>query len=99
MRIKTLASAAAIALAATVGSASAAERFTTLEGIAADALTPQEMGVVIGAAEGDLTVSPAANGHGDPNGRAGGTAGGATRATGKTGGFTNSNGVVVFAGP
>ena len=40
---------AAIALAATIGSASAADPFSTLEGIAADAMTPQEMGVVKGA--------------------------------------------------
>ena len=43
MRIKTLVPAIAIVLAATVGSAYAAERFNTLEGIAAQALTPQEM--------------------------------------------------------
>ena len=56
MRIKLFAAGAAIALAATIGSASAADQFSTLEGIAADALTPQEMGVVAGAALGDLRV-------------------------------------------
>ena len=58
MRYKLIAAGAAIALAATVGSASAAERFTTMEGIAAQALTPQEMGVVIGAANATLSVAP-----------------------------------------
>ena len=52
MQIKLFVSAAAIALVAGVGSASAADQFQTLEGIAADALTPQEMGVVIGS-DGD----------------------------------------------
>ena len=44
MHTKLLISAAAIALAASFGSASADEEFTTLEGITADAITPQEMG-------------------------------------------------------
>ncbi len=54
MRIKLFAAGAAIALAATIGSASAADQFSTLEGIAVDALTPQEMRAVAGA--DDLTV-------------------------------------------
>ena len=57
MRIKTLVSAIAIALAASVGAASAADQFATLEGIAADALTPQEMGVVFRAAAVKLNVN------------------------------------------
>ena len=48
MQIKLLVSAAAIALAATIGSASAADQFTTLDGIPAQTLTEQEMGTVIG---------------------------------------------------
>ena len=50
MQIKLLVSAAAIALAGTVGSAFAADTFSTLEGITAEVLTSQEMGVVMGAA-------------------------------------------------
>ena len=57
MQIKSILAAAAIALAASVGSAFAADQFATLDGIAADALTPQEMGVVTGAAAGDLTLA------------------------------------------
>ena len=48
MQIKLIVSAAAIALAATVGSASAADRFDALEGIEAQAMTPLEIGAVIG---------------------------------------------------
>ncbi len=44
MQIKSIVAAAAIALAATIGSASAADQFTTLDGIAAQPLTQQEMG-------------------------------------------------------
>ena len=55
MQIKSILAAAAIALAASVGSASAAEQFSTLEGITAEALTPQEMGIVVGAS---LFVDP-----------------------------------------
>ena len=58
MHIKSILSAAAIALAATIGSASAADQFTTLDGITAQALTPQEMGVVIGADELTVMVTP-----------------------------------------
>jgi len=49
MRNKTLVSAIVIALAATVGSASATDKFSLLEGIEAEALTSQEMGMVVGA--------------------------------------------------
>ncbi len=49
MHIRSIVAGAAIALVATVGSVSAADHFTTLAGITADALTPQEMGVVTGA--------------------------------------------------
>ena len=48
MQIKSILTGTAIALIAGVGSASAGEEFTTLEGITADAITPQEMGQVIG---------------------------------------------------
>ena len=48
MRIKLFAVGAALAMAATVGSASAADQFSTLEGIPAQTLTEQEMGKVIG---------------------------------------------------
>ena len=46
MQIKSILAGAAIALAASVGSASAAEQLSTLEGITAQAMTPQELGVV-----------------------------------------------------
>ena len=48
MRIKLIAAGAAIALAASVGSASAADQFTTLDGVTAQGMTPQELGVVVG---------------------------------------------------
>ena len=48
MRIKLLVSAAAIALVAGLASASAAEKFTTLDGITAQAMTTQAMGRVKG---------------------------------------------------
>ena len=50
MRIKSILAAAAIALAATIGSASAADQFTTLKGIEAHAMTPQEMGAILAKA-------------------------------------------------
>ena len=49
MQIKSILAGAAIALAASVGSASAAEQFATLDGVSAAEMTPQEMGVVVGA--------------------------------------------------
>ena len=68
MHIKSILSAAAIALAATIGSASAADQFSTLDGIAAQAMTPQEMGVVIGT--GILTVTPVRNASANGKGKA-----------------------------
>ena len=94
MRIKLIAAGAAIALAATVGSASAADQFSTLEGIAAEAMTTQEMGVVIGTAVGDITLALPAGA--DPGGNAGGVAGGATRSTGAVGQTGNTRGIVSF---
>ncbi len=49
MHIKLLVSAIAIALVATVGSASAAERFATLDGIAAESMSAAELSSVAGA--------------------------------------------------
>ncbi len=49
MQIKLLVSAAAIALVAGVGSASADDEFETIEGLTADVITPQEMAMVIGS--------------------------------------------------
>ena len=57
MHIKSIVAGAAIALASTVGSASAADQFSTLEGVTADAMTPQEMGVVTGAAAARLDIA------------------------------------------
>ncbi len=48
MQIKLLVSAAAIALAVGLGSASAADQFTTLDGIAAQTMTQQELAKVVG---------------------------------------------------
>ena len=48
MQIKSIVAGAAIALAATIGSASAAEQFATLEGIPGTTLTTQEMATVQG---------------------------------------------------
>ena len=56
MRIKLFAAGAAIALAATIGSASAADQFSTLGGIAAEAMAPQEMGAVTGADTGETML-------------------------------------------
>lgn len=67
MSIKSLAAVAAIAMAATIGSAYAAERFNTLDGIAADLLTPQEMDGVIGSAVDSVTMT-ITNGHGQGGG-------------------------------
>ena len=72
MQIKLFVSAAAIALVAGLGSASAGDQYSTLEGIAAQAMTPQEMGAVVGAHV--LIVTPPANIH--AFGKAGGAAGG-----------------------
>ena len=56
MRTTSILTAAAIALAATIGSASAADQFTTLAGFEAQAMTKQEMGDVRGS-EGTLTIT------------------------------------------
>ncbi len=49
MRIKAIVSGAAIALATTIGSASAADQFSTITGVEAQAMTNQEMEVVRGS--------------------------------------------------
>ncbi len=49
MHIKSIVAGAAIALAATVGSASAADEFSTLDGVTAEQLTPPELEIVRGA--------------------------------------------------
>ena len=48
MHIKSIVAGTAIALAATIGSASADDQFATMDGIAAEALTTQAMGRVKG---------------------------------------------------
>ena len=48
MHIKTIVAGAAIALAATIGSASAAEQFSTLKGIPAVAMAPAEADAIRG---------------------------------------------------
>ncbi len=57
MQIKSIFAGAAIALAATIGSASAAEQFTTLEGVTAVAISPGELGTVVGGTR-DFRVTP-----------------------------------------
>jgi hypothetical protein len=64
MGIKLVAAGAAIALAATIGSAYAGEQFNTLDGINAVQLTPQEMDGVIGAAVTSVTMSVTNRGKG-----------------------------------
>ena len=49
MQIKLIASAAAIALVAGVGSASAADEFTTLDGVTADVMAASELSATAGA--------------------------------------------------
>ena len=51
MRIKLIAAGAAIALAASIGTASAAEQFSTLEGVTAVAMSTGELGAVTGTAK------------------------------------------------
>ena len=58
MHIKSILAGTAIALVAGVGSAFAADQFSTLEGIAAEAMDPRAMGEVKGADHAVLTVSP-----------------------------------------
>ncbi len=55
MQIKSILAAAAIAIAASVGSAYAADQFTTLEGVQAQPMIAAAMEVVRGAAGVDLT--------------------------------------------
>jgi hypothetical protein len=58
MGIKLFSAGAAIALAATIGTASAAEQFSTIEGIAAQRMTQLEMGKVVGGhTTADLNVA------------------------------------------
>ncbi len=56
MPIKTLVMGVAIALAATVGSAYAAEKFTALDGIPAQVMSAPAMASVVGA-EGTLIIN------------------------------------------
>ena len=77
MRIKTLVSAAAIALVAGLGSASAGEQFTTLQGFQPPALTATELKTITGqsnlsAGGGNFgvvfrTTIPAEGTNGGPN--------------------------------
>ncbi len=72
MQIKLLVSVAAIALAATIGSASTAEQFTTLEGVTAVAMSSVEQDAVVGGAKhfsvtaNGVPVDPPANGAAAP---------------------------------
>ena len=67
MRIKLIASGAAIALAATIGAASADEQFNTLDGITAQAMNAQEMGVVVGMDNLAIDVSGLTGGTASPS--------------------------------
>jgi len=49
MRIKTIIAGAAIVLAATIGSVSAADKFSTLAGLPAELLSPAELAATRGA--------------------------------------------------
>ncbi len=49
MQIKSIVAGAAIALAATIGSASAGDEFSTLGGVSAESLSSVEMAAVVGA--------------------------------------------------
>ena len=57
MQIKSIVAGAAIALAATIGSASAADQVTTIAGLEAQALTSQEMADVRGEVTATLTIT------------------------------------------
>ena len=50
MQIKSIVTAAAIALAATIGSASAADQFSAIEGIPAEFMSAGDMDAVVGGA-------------------------------------------------
>jgi len=58
MRTKLILAGAAIALAATIGSASAADQFTTIAGFEAQAMTYQELDSVRGGAGNTAHGSP-----------------------------------------
>lgn len=64
MQIKLLVSAAAIAMAATIGSASAADRFFIMEGIEAQSMTPLEAAAIFGTFT--LAVAPPVAGPANP---------------------------------
>ena len=66
MRIKFFAAGAAIVLAATMGSAYAAEQFATLEGVSAAEMSAGEMAVVRGEGAHDLHVHVALGGTASP---------------------------------
>ncbi|MEE8276555.1 MAG: hypothetical protein V3R75_05340, partial [Alphaproteobacteria bacterium] len=72
MHIKTILAGAALALAATIGSASAAERFSTLDGVTAVAMSAGELGAVVGGARhfqvsaNGVLVDPSASTDADP---------------------------------
>ena len=57
MRIKLFVSAAGIALAATIGSASAADQFSTLDGVPAASMSAGEMAAVRGTATPDAVLA------------------------------------------
>ena len=61
MQIKLFVSAAAIALVAGLASASAADQFTTLDGVTAAAMSPGELGTVVGSAKHANITDPAVN--------------------------------------
>ena len=68
MHIKHLISAAAVALVAGIGAASAAEQFTTLDGFESQAMTPQEMGAVVATAGLQVFLPTPASGSASPPG-------------------------------
>ncbi len=49
MQIKSILAGTALALAATIGSASAADEFMTLDGVAADVMSATELSATVGA--------------------------------------------------
>ncbi len=65
MHIKAIVSGAAIALATTIGSASAADQFSTIMGVEAQAMTNHEMEDVRGSGV-LLTVTPSPSGRRSP---------------------------------
>ena len=54
MHIKSILASAAIALAATIGTASAAEQFSALKGVSAVVMAPQDMAEVVGGNQDGL---------------------------------------------